>query len=260
MLTGAALGVLLLYLMEEGLAGTGQAPRGGPLDDPGIDDPGRLRAKAGGISIRPLDSVDVDAETRRAKAFGSEFQTPPAAGISGAIQEPAAGLPQLPGTTAGQDFGGSRNGDDPDQPEPPDPPGPLPPTPGNLLPQLVLVVVRTVSGSSSRTVEGKAVSEQQATQVGIENTLLDLRAAAAKQGLRLDSDRTLQSFAFSELDDADLSLVAEHIGLLNTTFLNGNGSDALIVNARDLLQRCVCCVVCVVCVVLCLLCLLCVLC
>jgi hypothetical protein len=99
-----------------------------------------------------------------------------------------------------------------------------------------LVVVRTVSGASSRTVEGKAVSEQQATQVGIENTLLDLRAAAAKQGLRLDSDRTLQSFAFSELDDADLRLVAEHIGLLNTTVLNGNGSDALIVNARDLLQ------------------------
>lgn len=252
MLTGAALGVLLLYLMEDGLAGTGQAPRGGPLEDPGIDDPGRLQAKAGNISIRPLDSVDVDADTRRAKALGSEFQTPSAAGISAAIQEPAAELPQQPGTTAGQVLGGSRNGgsplpasrsggfqlggDDPDQTEPPDPPGPLPPTPENLLPQLVLVVVRTVSGSSSRTVEGKAVSEQQATQVGIENTLLDLRAAAAKQGLRLDSDRTLQSFAFSELDDADLSLVAEHIGLLNTTVLNGNGSDALIVNARDLLQ------------------------
>jgi len=249
-LTGAALGVLLLYLVEEGLAGTGQALRGGRFDDPGIDDSGRLRAKAGGISIRPLDSVDVDAETRRAKAFGSEFQTPPAAGLSGAFQEPAAELPQLPGTTAGQAFGGSRNGgsplpasrsgglqpgglqpggDDPIQPEPP-------PTPVNPLPQLVLVVVRTVSSASSRTVEGKAVSDQNATQVGIENTLLDLRAAAAGQGLRLDSDRTLQSFAFSELDDADLSLVAEHIGLLNTTVLNGNGSDALIVNARDLLQ------------------------
>jgi len=251
-LTGSALGVLLLYLMEEGLASTGQPPRGGRVDDPGLDDPGRLQAKAGAISIRPLDSVDVDTEMRRAQASGSQFQTPPAAGISGAVQEPATGFPQLPGPTTGQAFGGSRNGgsplpaggsgslqpggDDPVQPEPPGPPGPLPPTPANLLPQLVLVVVRTISGSSSRTVEGKAVSEQQATQVGIENTLLDLRAAAAKQGLRLDSDRTLQSFAISQLDDADLRLMAEHIGLLNTTVLNGNGSDAVIVNTRDLLQ------------------------
>ena len=252
MLTGSALGVVLLYLMEEGLASKGQPPRGGRVDDPGLDDPGRLQAKAGAISIRPLDSVDVDTEMRRAQASGSQFQTPPAAGISGAVQEPATGFPQLPGPTAGQAFGGSRNGGsplpaggsgalqpgdvDPAQPEPPGPPGPLPPTPGSLLPQLVLVVVRTVSGASSRTVEGKAVSEQQATQVGIENTLLDLRAAAAKQGLRLDSDRTLQSFAISQLDDADLRMVAEHIGLLNTTVLNGDGSDALIVNARDLLQ------------------------
>ena len=252
MLTGSALGVLLLYLMEEGLASTGQPPRGGRVDDPGLDDPGRLQAKAGAISIRPLDSVDVDTEMRRAQASGSQFQTPPAAGISGAVQEPATGFPQLAGPTAGQAFGGSRNGgsplpaggsgslqpggDEPVQPEPPGPPEPLPPTPSNRLPQLVLVVVRTISGSSSRTVEGKAVSEQQATQVGIENTLLDLRAAAAKQGLRLDSDRTLQSFAISQLDDADLRMVAEHIGLLNTTVLNGNGSDALIVNARDLLQ------------------------
>lgn len=243
---------MLLYLMEEGLASTGQPPRGGQVDDPGLDDPGRLQAKSGAISIRPLDSVDVDTEKRRAQASGSQFQTPPAAGISGAVQEPATGFPQLPGPTSGQAFGGSRNGGsplpaggsgalqpgdvDPAQPEPPGPPGPLPPTPGNRLPQLVLVVVRTISGSSSRTVEGKAVSEQQATQVGIENTLLDLRAAAAKQGLRLDSDRTLQSFAISQLDDADLRMVAEHIGLLNTTVLNGDGSDALIVNARDLLQ------------------------
>ena len=102
------MGVLLLYLMEEGLASTGQPPRGGRVDDPGLDDPGRLQAKAGAISIRPLDSVDVDTEMRRAQASGSQFQTPPAAGISGAVQEPAKGFPQLPGPTAGQAFGGSR--------------------------------------------------------------------------------------------------------------------------------------------------------
>jgi hypothetical protein len=100
----------------------------------------------------------------------------------------------------------------------------------------VVVLVRTYGGSSSRTVEGEAASAQDAIQVGIENTLLDLRGAAGSPGLRVDSDRTLQSFALSQLDDADLRLVAEHIGLLNSTVLNGEGSNVLILNARDLLE------------------------
>ncbi|QVL54209.1 MAG: hypothetical protein KFB97_07985 [Cyanobium sp. M30B3] len=100
---------------------------------------------------------------------------------------------------------------------------------------MLLVVVRTVAESSSRSVEGKAESLQQATQVGIENSLLDLRSATGpRMGLR--SDRTLQSFALSELDDADLKLISEHIGLLNTTVLNGSAEDVLVFDARDILN------------------------
>lgn len=270
MLTGGALGVLLLYLMEEGLAGTGQRPSGGPLADLGIDDPGRLQAKAGRISIRPLESVDVDNETRRAQAFGSggDSRILPTAGLSNGVPS-ASGRPTQPlriPDVDGLSIAGSSNGgspgpgtlsatdqssgaiptpetvihgsDDPTPPEPfpPRPPGPFPSTTNERLPELVLVLVRTFGGSSSRTVEGKAESLQYATQVGIENTLLDLRGASSSPGLRLDSDRTLQSFAMSQLDDADLKLVAEHIGLINTTVLNGNGNDVLILNARDLFQ------------------------
>jgi hypothetical protein len=99
----------------------------------------------------------------------------------------------------------------------------------------VLVVVRTIDGVNSRSVEGSAESMQHATQVGIENTLLNLRAAD-NPGVRVESDRTLQPFALSELDDADLRLIAEHVGLLNTTVLNNNGNDLMVVNVRDLLQ------------------------
>jgi hypothetical protein len=286
-LTGSALGVLLLYLMEEGLAATGQRPRGGPLDDPGVEGPGGLRAKAGSIAIRPLDGIDVGMPLRRAQPFGSGSEprqaqgTGSGRGIPGAaeasplpLSTPAFGRPfagslnagsPLPGGARGPQPDGSPqipepappSGNDPVGPTPPEAPGPVPPPlgpvpptpvpvppplgpdpqpPGSGAPQLVVVLVRTFGSSSSRTVEGKAESVQVATQVGIENTLLDLRVAAGSPGLRVESDRTLQSFALSQLDDADLRLVAEHIGLLNSTVLNGEGSDVLILNARDLLQ------------------------
>ena len=266
-LTGSALGVLLLYLMEEGLAASGQRFRGGPFDDPGPNDPGGLQAKAGRIGIRPLDSIVIDFAVGRPNAFGSsgESRTPPATGLTNGIQtDPGrAARPSYSPAAPGLRFGGSGNGGSPipgggssgfqpsrtslnpesvqpagDDPAPPRPlpPGPVPPTPSERLPELVVVLVRTFGGSSSRTVEGKAESAHVGIQVGIENSMTDLRDAATSPGLRLDSDRTLQSFALSELDDADLKLIAEHIGLLNTTVLNGNSNDALILNIRDLLQ------------------------
>jgi|694.fasta_scaffold52464_3 hypothetical protein len=273
-LTGSALGVLLLYLMEEGLAATGQRPRGGPLDDPGVEGPGGLQAKAGRIAIRPLDGIDVGTPLRRAQPFGSGSEPRQAQGTGSGRGIPgAAEASRLPISTPafGQPFAGSLNagsplpipepappsGTDPVGPTPPEPPEPFsptpepipatpgpvpptpepePPTPDRGAPQLVVVLVRTYGGSSSRTVEGEAASAQDAIQVGIENTLLDLRGAAGSPGLRVDSDRTLQSFALSQLDDADLRLVAEHIGLLNSTVLNGEGSNVLILNARDLLE------------------------
>ena len=99
----------------------------------------------------------------------------------------------------------------------------------------MLVVVRTFGGSGSRSLEGKAGSSQNAIQVGIENTTMDLTQSGAP-AMELRSQRTLQSFAISELDDADLNMIAEHIGLVNTTFLNGTAADALIIGTSDLLN------------------------
>jgi hypothetical protein len=79
-LTGSAIGVLLLYLMQEGLAATGQRRRGGRIDDLGDDDPGRLRARVGRIDIRPLDTIEVDSTGRRLQGFDDLGASRPASG------------------------------------------------------------------------------------------------------------------------------------------------------------------------------------
>jgi len=96
-------------------------------------------------------------------------------------------------------------------------------------------MVRTDGTANSRSVDGTAASAQTAGQVGIANSQLDL-GAASSPSLEVLSSRSLQSFGLSQLDDADLNLIAEHIGLLNSTILNGAGKEALIFDARDLLE------------------------
>jgi hypothetical protein len=257
-LTGAALGMVLLYLVEDALASVGATgPIGGPLQDPGEGDPGSLSTTAGRIQIRPLENLGLGFDEGPAQAFasgpgpglaamGGKGGPSPLAGAQSSQESlrPLAGSGgggggggggSGGGGGGGSSGGGSSNPDAP--PEPPGPPGPPdPPSPTNTdLPQLMLVVVRTYGSSGSRSIEGRAENSQYATQVGIENTLLDLRASGAP-ALELRSDRTLQSFALSELDDADMNMIAEHIGLLNTTLLNGTAGDAFIVGASDLLK------------------------
>ncbi|MFZ0409502.1 MAG: hypothetical protein WAM11_15545 [Cyanobium sp.] len=58
-LTGSDLGILWLYLTEEAHASGMRRPVGGRLDDAGGDDPGRMQARAGRLSILPLDDVEI---------------------------------------------------------------------------------------------------------------------------------------------------------------------------------------------------------
>ena len=261
MLTGAALGIMLLYLTEEALASGLRPSVGGRLDQPVDQDPGRLNARAGRLAILPLDNVDIGFDSPRPQAFGSAaaaLAQPAAANNSASGGFPGSGL-QLSAPVATLPFVAAINGDIipfggggggggvtpapvvPDSPDPVDPlpPGPpvppTPPIPTGRLPQMLLVVVRTAGSANSRTIDGQAQSDQGARQVGIENSQLDLRKAAAPS-LEVLSTRTLQSFGLSQLNDADLSLIAEHIGLLNSSVLNGVGSEALIFDARDLLE------------------------
>jgi hypothetical protein len=244
-LTGAALGIVLLYLVEDAVAAVSGPPIGGPLQDPGDGEPGSLGATAGRIEIRPLQDLGLAFDDIRPQGFGMGSSGGGLAEIGGrggrgpvaedgpSSQESSRPLDVIAsfgggGGGGGWDGGGSSNPD-----VPPIPPGP--PTPGTEpLPQLMLVVVRTFGGAGSRSLEGRAGSSQNAIQVGIENTSMDLRQSGAP-AMELRSQRTLQSFAISGLDDADLNMIAEHIGLVNTTFLNGTAADALIIGTSDLL-------------------------
>ena len=261
---------MLLYLTEEALASGTRRPVGGRLDEPVDQDPGGLNARAGRIAILPLDNVEIGFDGARPQGLVS---SPAAAIANPAAAANAAGFPgsrlqlstppdTLPyGGVSSEGIipfsGGGGGGGvtpapvvpdapDPVDPLPPGPPGPppgppgppvppTPPIPSGRLPQMLLVVVRSSGNANSRTLAGQAQSDQNARQVGIESSQLDLRRAAAPS-LELLSTRNLDSFGLSELNDADLSLIAEHIGLLNSTVLNGVGSEALIFDARDLLN------------------------
>jgi len=280
-LTGAALGIMLLYLTEEALASGGPRAVGGRLDDPGEEDPGSMRARAGRVDILPLDNVDIAFNDRRPPAFGGNGDggLPQGLGEIGSGGQGAPGRPQeLPGlpppslpfygantdNTIPFGGGGGRGGGNgrgsgsgsgltpspepsspiqpvdpitpaPTPPGPPPPRPPEPPGPKSQLPQMLLVVVRTDGNAASRSIDSMAMSDQSARQVGIENSYLDLRSFGVPN-LELLSARTLQSIGVSQLDDADLRLIADHVGLLNSTVLNGIGSDVMIFDARDLLE------------------------
>lgn len=263
---------MLLYLTEEALASGTRRPVGGRLDEPVDQDPGGLNARAGRIAILPLDNVEIGFDGARpqglvsspAAAIANPAAAANAAGFPGSrlqLSTPPDTLPYggvssegiIPFSGGGGGGGGGvtpapvvPDAPDPVDPLPPGPPGPppgppgppvppTPPIPSGRLPQMLLVVVRSSGNANSRTLAGQAQSDQNARQVGIESSQLDLRRAAAPS-LELLSTRNLDSFGLSELNDADLSLIAEHIGLLNSTVLNGVGSEALIFDARDLLN------------------------
>ncbi|MFM9110204.1 MAG: hypothetical protein ACKOPN_06355, partial [Prochlorococcaceae cyanobacterium] len=58
-LTGAALGILLLYLLEDAAAAATAPSRGGPIGDAGPVDLGATTARSGAIRVAPLAEVEV---------------------------------------------------------------------------------------------------------------------------------------------------------------------------------------------------------
>ncbi|MEI7951255.1 MAG: hypothetical protein WCH37_01040 [Synechococcaceae cyanobacterium ELA182] len=102
---------------------------------------------------------------------------------------------------------------------------------------MLLVVVRTDGNAASRSIDSMAMSDQSARQSGIEDSFVDLRSASfGEANLEILSTRTFQSLALSQLDEADLRLISDHVGLLNSTVLNGISTDVMIIDARDLLE------------------------
>jgi hypothetical protein len=259
-LTGAAFGLVFLYMLDSGmqaLAGQGRRPTG-PV---GLGDDGNLgpfRTSAGKIPIAPLGEVEVGPAGRPAQApeIGSPTLAAPDGGSGGGFAPPRlpSGLelgpspnygglgssdglqlrsPSFPSLTANPLPPGSR-AIIPGTPLPPDfepPPGTVVPTD---LPQLLLVLVRVNSQSNARSVEGKAISESITNQHGVNDSRIDMRLQSIP-GFEIRSELVLPGSAYSQLSDADLRVIAEDVSLLNSTVLAGEANDVLVIGVQDLL-------------------------
>jgi hypothetical protein len=270
-LTGAAFGIVFLYLLDAGqaLAGQGVRASGGVDlgDDGGL---GPFRTSVGRIPIAPLGEVEVGQSglaAARVAAGGSEL--PKQAGGSGGD---AMGQPRRPvglGLEPSPNYGGSSGYQDlpfsqtsargsgiapeqqlpnapEEQPNSPEvqPNNPVTPTPEVTpskrqeeveLPQLMLVLVRTTSQSGAISVEGKAISQSLIGQNSMTDCLVDMRSQALP-GFEMRSELYLPASAESRLSDSDLELISKTAAVVNSTVLGGTANDLLVIGVQDLLS------------------------
>jgi hypothetical protein len=272
-LTGAALGILLLYLLEEAAAAAGRPSGAAPIEEPEPADLGSFRTAVGSIPISPLEEVDLgplggqaplggSGDLAVGNASGGGGLPPLQPGVTPRGESPLPDQGPLDDFSVNPDFPGlSRGGraipgavippdtpplpplpPTPAPPQPPQPPQPQPPQPqppppppSRQLPQVVLVLVRNDDSSASRSLGAQAHSIQAPNQYGIQFSVLDLGQAGSTT-LEVLSDRHLRAAAISELDDAMLVQIAEHVNLLSSQLRGGPTSDVYLLTARDLLS------------------------
>ena len=273
MLTGAAFGIVFLYLLDAGqeaLAGQRRRPTGPVI----LGDDGELgpfRTSVGRIPIAPLGDVEVgqpgrsatNPETgglnqpRQTDGSGEGLAPPPrrpiglaqypspgyggSGGFEGlSIQQPSGsgrGLaakqigPTESGTFSGRGIAGR-------QVEPTGL-GPVPPSVNELepvgLPQLLLVLVRVNSQSNAISVEGKAISQSLIDQHAVADSVVDMRYQAVP-GFEMRSELNLPGLANSRLSDADLQVISQNVGIVNSKVLGGTASELLVIGVQDLLS------------------------
>jgi hypothetical protein len=268
-LTGAAFGIVFLYLLDAGQqAFAGQRQRsGGPMEGPADDGLGKFRTSVGRIPISPLEDVAVGLGGAPATGSG---QAEPLKGLAsgGSGSDPGGGLgfrPDPGGTNLFAATPGNQGGPDANRliasaegpplsdsqqpqigtnPQPSiSPPGPSPtvPDPGpdpigsKDLPKLLLVLVRVTSESTSRSVDGKALSDSIIHQFGVRDSSVNLQNQPVP-GLEVRSDLALPGSAYSQLSDAELRVIAQDMGLVNSTVLGGEASDVVVIGVQDLLS------------------------
>jgi hypothetical protein len=245
------MGILLLYLFDTGAQAAEQPGGRAPL---AVGEPielGDFLSHAGKIPIRPLDEWDVAPPLARR---GAPLDGPGDLGGGGAggVTElgSAPRLPRQPAELpesalepraarhdAGFSFGGAAGGGAGAggiSPQTETPTEPLEPT-SYEFPQIVLVVVRSDGAQSSRSLEGRAISDGRWRQVGLEDCIVDMGNTTSRV-LQLRSERLLPMLASSDLDAADLALITEHVGLLNSTVLGGAQADYVVLGTRDLMR------------------------
>lgn len=97
------------------------------------------------------------------------------------------------------------------------------------------MLVRVTSQSSASSVEGKAISESLIKQYSVTDSLVDLRHQAVP-GFKMRTELYLPASANSQLSDADLKVIAENVGMVNSTVLGGAANDVLVIGVQDLLS------------------------
>ena len=273
MLTGAAFGIVFLYLLDSGQqAFAGQRGRpGGPIDGTADDGLGKFRTSIGRIPISPLEDVAVGLGGAPATGSG---QAEPLKALSsgGGGSDPRGGLGFRPGqgsnlfadTPGNQGAPGSNRliasaegsplnytqqqltGANPKQTVPPQITPPTLPSPPRInpidpsieskdLPKLLLVLVRVTSESTSRSVDGKAISDSIINQFGVKDSSVDIQKQPVP-GLEVRSDLLLPESAYSQLSDAELRVISQDMGLVNSTVLGGGASDVVVIGVQDLLS------------------------
>ena len=268
-LTGTALGVLLIYLVDEAVAAILNTRGGSPIEGPSEVDLGPFRSGRGAIAVAPLDeAVDRGRGDRRGPpAAGGDSEPPTSLSARGgqvrgvpapeAIAELASGRseelppqglknPAGPAGTAGVSSPQQDPLNPPEplpRPQPPseppvapeEPPDPTPLPRDRLLQPLVLVLVRDTDRSTARSLQARADIIQNPGQIGVAFSTIDLQQAGGA-GFEVLSDRHLLGSALSGFDDATLSMIAEHAAMVGSRLLGGTRGDVAVISARDLIS------------------------
>lgn len=240
-LTGGALGLVLLYLFQESAQAGLRASSGGPVSLAGPVEFGPFQGGAGRIRIRPLSQEETEIPSRRPQDSGADgFLGGGGRGSQGLSLRRLSQQDETPFEEIPQGVlpvASPQPGPIPPGPRPPIPPGPTPPPPGPEpapLPQLVLVVVQTESAATARSIYGRAASVINARQVGINQSRIDY-TRDDHFAQEVISNRLVPGLASSMFNDADLDISLEHIALLDTAIRGGDFVDFVVFRADELI-------------------------
>lgn len=97
------------------------------------------------------------------------------------------------------------------------------------------MLVRVSSQSNAVSVEGQAISKSLIDQHAVADSVVDMRFQNLP-GFEMRSELALPATARSRLSDADLQLIAQNVGIVNSQVLGGTANDLLLISAQDLLS------------------------
>jgi hypothetical protein len=267
-LSGGALGLVLLYLLNEGEKAFARTRSGEGLE---LGEPvefGPFSTSTGRIRIAPLSEVDLEPAQVRPLDYGGSGEWQQLGGGGGGtgptlkFQElkqedlrrlSVAATDENRATTGNSLSGGSSGSqsafprptppqppgpqppEPPKPPEPPEPPiPPEPPGPPEALPELVLVVVRSAPSVGARSMFDNARGSNITNQYAIKDSSITYESDLP-QAAQWYSDREAPSYASSRFSDAALDLIAEHVNMMNSRLFTGAGTDLLVFSANDFL-------------------------